>query len=483
MENNWKWYEQQNPQQSEQPQQSQPNYGQYNYSTNANPGYNAYGAGNGGSGNGSKPKKFVTMTQMIVTVIVAALLFTGAGLAIGCGISANNEPTQQEVLSNATTTPEQNNTANAPTVTQDPATQPSSGIKTNDSRAEGDGSTSVVQSSMSSVVSIDIEAEVSTGRYWYSNGETESETVGSGSGVILTSDGYIVTNNHVVSGADKIKVYLQDGTEYEAQLIGADSYTDLAVIKIDAENLPAATVGSSSTLMVGDTIYAIGNPLGVLATSVSKGIVSGLDREVTIDGQQMTLMQVNASVNPGNSGGGLFNADGELVGIVNSKASGENVEGIGFAIPMDTAKSVITDLMDHGFVTGRPYLGIVMQNVAFTTGNRGFFGSSYTTHPQIYSIESGSAAEKAGLNQILEARKAAAKPAAAEEKVVKPAAEPCTASIAGIEVMDLEDAAQALWKEGIYAETGMGCTGPLVMMSEANHARALEILKKAGYVG
>lgn len=402
MENNWKWYEQQNPQQnaqqSEQPQQqSQPNYGQYNYSTNANPGYNAYGVGNGngGSGNGNKPKKFVTMTQMIVTVIVAALLFTGAGLAIGRGISANNEPTQQEALNSATAAPEQN--MSSPSQTQDPATQPSTGIKTNDNRVEGDGSTSIVQSSMSSVVSIDIEAEVSTGRYWYSQGETEKETVGSGSGVIITSDGYIVTNNHVVSGAEAIKVYLQDGTEYEAQLIGTDSYTDLAVIKINAENLPAATVGSSSTLMVGDTIYAIGNPLGVLATSVSKGIVSGLDREVTVDGQQMTLMQVNASVNPGNSGGGLFNADGELVGIVNSKASGENVEGIGFAIPMDTAKSVITDLMDHGFVTGRPYLGIVMQNVAFTTGNRGFFGSSYTTHPQIYSIEAGSAAENAGL--------------------------------------------------------------------------------------
>lgn len=402
MENNWKWYEQQNPQQnaqqSEQPQQqSQPNYGQYNYSTNANPGYNAYGVGNGngGSGNGNKPKKFVTMTQMIVTVIVAALLFTGAGLAIGRGISANNEPTQQETLNSATAAPEQN--MSSPSQTQEPASQPSTGIKTNDNRAEGDGSTSIVQSSMSSVVSIDIEAEVSTGRYWYSQGETEKETVGSGSGVIITSDGYIVTNNHVVSGAEAIKVYLQDGTEYEAQLIGTDSYTDLAVIKINAENLPAATVGSSSTLMVGDTIYAIGNPLGVLATSVSKGIVSGLDREVTVDGQQMTLMQVNASVNPGNSGGGLFNADGELVGIVNSKASGENVEGIGFAIPMDTAKSVITDLMDHGFVTGRPYLGIVMQNVAFTTGNRGFFGSGYTTHPQIYSIEAGSAAENAGL--------------------------------------------------------------------------------------
>ena len=398
MENNWKWYEQQNPQQnaqqSEQPQQSQPNYGQYNYSTNANPGYNAYGAGNGGSGNGSKPKKFVTMTQMIVTVIVAALLFTGAGLAIGRGISANNEPTKQEVLSNATTAPEQNNTANAPTVTQDPATQPSSGIKTNDSRAEGDGSTSVVQSSMSSVVSIDIEAEVSTGRYWYSNGETESETVGSGSGVILTSDGYIVTNNHVVFGADKIKVYLQDGTEYEAQLIGADSYTDLAVIKIDAENLPAATVGSSSSLMVGDTIYAIGNPLGVLATSVPKGIVSGLDREVTIDGQQMTLMQVNASVNPGNSGGGLFNANGELIGIVNAKSSSSDAEGLGFAIPINTAMEMAKQMIEKGYVA-RPAMGVTVITINDAQTAMQYGVSNYGVY--IYQIASGSGAEKGGL--------------------------------------------------------------------------------------
>ncbi len=401
MENNWKWYEQQNPQQNNQPngqpQQNRPDANGYDYGYNANSNYNAYGAGSGSGGNGSKPKKFVTMTQMIVTVIVAALLFTGAGLAIGSCINANNTPVQQqETLNNATNAPSttQPSATDAPTTTQ-----PSSGIVTSNNRAEGDGSTSVVQRSMSSVVSIDIEAETGSfsGRYWYSDDETESETIGSGSGVIITSDGYIVTNNHVVSGADKIKVYLQDGTEYEAKLIGTDSYTDIAVIKIDAENLPAATVGSSSTLMVGDTVYAIGNPLGVLATSVSKGIISGLDREVTVDGKHMTLMQVNASVNPGNSGGGLFNADGELVGIVNSKASGENVEGIGFAIPMDTAKGVISDLMDHGFVTGRPYLGIVMQNVALTTGNRGFFGSSYTTHPQIYSIEAGSAAEKAGL--------------------------------------------------------------------------------------
>ncbi len=444
MENNWKWYEQQNPQQQnaqqntqpsdqQQQQQGQPNYGQYQYTytQNTSNAYNANGSGSGsnGSGGGKKPKKFVTMTQMMVTVIVAALLFTGAGLAIGKAISASNTSADQQQLAMNSTTSEPAATtvvtdeattsnansdtpSSATTVTETPTTQPSTGLKTSEATNTSSSSTNVVQACMSSVVSIDIEQNTtsSSGYYWYSQGqsstESDSETVGSGSGVIVTSDGYIVTNNHVVSGADGIKVYLQDGTEYDAQLVGTDSYTDIAVIKINAENLPAATIGSSSSMMVGDTVYAIGNPLGVLATSVSKGIVSGLDREVTIDGQQMTLMQVNASVNSGNSGGGLFNENGELIGIVNAKANGTNVEGIGFAIPIDTAKGVVTDLMDVGYVTGRPYLGITMQNVAFTTGNAGgyggFYGSyggyGYTTHPQIYSIESGSAAEKAGLN-------------------------------------------------------------------------------------
>lgn len=425
MENNWKWYEQQNSQQTQQQQpqqqpqqQSQAGYEQYGYGYNnaSSANYAPYGnaggnnvnyggnnGGNGSNGGSTKPKKFVTMTQMIATVVVAALLFTAAGLAIGHSIGSNNADVQKEV-SNASDAQQgdasgllkDDKNASEPAASSEPATKPSSGMVMSDNRAEGEGSTNVVQSCMNSVVSIDIEAQTS-GYYWYSQGESETQTVGSGSGVIITSDGYIITNNHVISGAEKIKVYLQDGTEYEAELIGADSYTDLAVIKIDAENLYAATIGVSGNLMVGDTIYAIGNPLGVLATSVSKGIISGLDREVTIDGQQMTLMQVNASVNPGNSGGGLFNADGELIGIVNSKASGDDVEGIGFAIPMDTAKGVVTDLMDHGFVTGRPYLGITMQNVAFTTGSYGFFGNNYTTHPQIYSIEAGSAAEAAGL--------------------------------------------------------------------------------------
>ena len=397
MENNWKWYEQSDSERQAQQNAKNAQDAQGGY----NPNQAYYGCDNNGYAQSyrqkpSKPKKYVTLTQMIVAIVVAAFLFTGAGLLIGKGANSNNI-TQQEASSVEHSSEPKATEPAANSSSNDPAARPSAGLSSAATHAGQDDTKNVVQACMSSVVSIDIEAEVYNGRYWYSNGDSTAETVGSGSGVILTSDGYIVTNNHVVAGAEKLKVYLQDGTEYEAELIGTDSYTDLAVIKIAAENLPAAVLGSSNESMVGDTVYAIGNPLGVLATSVSKGIVSGLDREITLDNKQMTLMQVNASVNPGNSGGGLFNADGELIGIVNSKASGNNVEGIGFAIPMDTAKPVISDLMDHGYVTGRPYIGIVMQNVTFSTGGYGFFGGGYTTHPQIYSIEAGSSAEKAGL--------------------------------------------------------------------------------------
>lgn len=397
MENNWKWYEQSDSERQAQQNAKNAQDAQGGY----NPNQAYYGSDNNGYAQSyrqkpSKPKKYVTLTQMIVAIVVAAFLFTGAGLLIGKGANSNNI-TQQEASSVEHSSEPKATEPAANSSSNDPAARPSAGLSSAATHAGQDDTKNVVQACMSSVVSIDIEAEVYNGRYWYSNGDSTAETVGSGSGVILTSDGYIVTNNHVVAGAEKLKVYLQDGTEYEAELIGTDSYTDLAVIKIAAENLPAAVLGSSNESMVGDTVYAIGNPLGVLATSVSKGIVSGLDREITLDNKQMTLMQVNASVNPGNSGGGLFNADGELIGIVNSKASGNNVEGIGFAIPMDTAKPVISDLMDHGYVTGRPYIGIVMQNVTFSTGGYGFFGGGYTTHPQIYSIEAGSSAEKAGL--------------------------------------------------------------------------------------
>lgn len=267
----------------------------------------------------------------------------------------------------------------------------------------GEGGADVIQNSMSSVVGIYISA--TTINY---TGAMEQADTGSGSGVILTEDGYIVTNNHVVEGGENLRVCLQDGTEYPAKLMGADSYTDLAVIKIEASALPAATLGSSGSVTVGEPVYAIGNPLGVLTSSVSQGIISGLDRSITVKEHSMTLMQTDAAVNPGNSGGGLFNAKGELIGIVNAKSYGLDVEGIGFAIPMDAAKPIIMDLIDLGYVAGRPYIGISMQDVALRYGNRGgydffFYPGSYVTRVQVTAVQAGSAAEKAGIrvNDIL----------------------------------------------------------------------------------
>lgn len=178
-------------------------------------------------------------------------------------------------------------------------------------------------------------------------------TEGAGSGVIISSEGYIVTNNHVVSGANSITARLSDGTEYSAALVGTDAKSDLAVLKIDAADLTPAIFGDSSKLMVGETLVAIGNPLGELGGTVTSGILSALDREITIDGESMRLIQTDTAINPGNSGGGLFNLYGELIGIVNAKSSGSDVEGLGFAIPIDTAKLVIESIIEYGYVHGR----------------------------------------------------------------------------------------------------------------------------------
>lgn len=186
---------------------------------------------------------------------------------------------------------------------------------------------------------------------------------GAGSGVVITSDGYIVTNNHVIEDATTIKVRLTSGESYDAALIGKDSQTDLAVIKITASDLTPVVLGNSGDLKVGDLAVVIGNPLGELGGTVTDGIVSALDREITIDGETMTLLQTNAAINPGNSGGGMFNAEAELVGIVNAKSSGSDVEGLGFVIPIDTAKPIITSLIENGYVSGRPWLGVELLDI------------------------------------------------------------------------------------------------------------------------
>lgn len=217
---------------------------------------------------------------------------------------------------------------------------------------------------------------------------------GAGSGVIISDDGYIITNNHVISGANNIKVTLKNGKSYTAKLIGKDSQIDVALLKIDEKNLKPVTFGESKNLKVGETAIAIGNPLGQLGGTVTNGIISALDREITIDGETMTLLQTNAAINPGNSGGGLFNANAELVGLVVAKSSGENIEGLGFAIPIDNVVDILDDLMDHGYVTGRPSLGVTLKNIS----NDDLF-SYRLDRAGVYiaNITSGSAAEKAGL--------------------------------------------------------------------------------------
>lgn len=201
---------------------------------------------------------------------------------------------------------------------------------------------------------VEISTEMATGNSFFQ----QFIQSGAGSGVIISKDGYIITNNHVIEGATKISVRLTNGTEYEAKLIGTDDQADIAVLKIEAADLTFAVIGSSKDLVVGEEVLAIGNPLGELGGSVTNGIISALDREMTIEGQTMRLLQTNAAINPGNSGGGLFNMDGELIAIVNAKSSGLGIEGLGFAIPIDYAYSIASELLTNGYVSGRPAMGI-----------------------------------------------------------------------------------------------------------------------------
>lgn len=217
----------------------------------------------------------------------------------------------------------------------------------------------VAQTASDSVVEIDIKAEQEQGFFMGSQ-----LVEGSGSGVIISEDGYIVTNNHVVEGSESIVVRTKDGTEYNATLIGTDPQTDLAVIKVEATGLAAATFANSDNIQVGDLAVAIGNPLGELGGTVTSGIISATGREVSIDGGSMTLLQTSAAINPGNSGGGLFDSNGHLIGIVNAKSAGVEIEGLGFAIPANTVQKVVPDIIDKGYVTGRAAMGIQVVSIS-----------------------------------------------------------------------------------------------------------------------
>lgn len=215
-----------------------------------------------------------------------------------------------------------------------------------------------------------------------------------GSGIIMSENGYIITNAHVVDGTSEILVTLYNGKDYTATLVGSDASSDIAVVKIDATGLPAAKFGDSSTMKVGDSAYVVGNPLGSeLAFTLTAGFVSSLDREITIEDTLMCLMQIDAAVNPGNSGGSLADSNGLIVGVINAKIAEETVEGIGFAIPINTALKVASELIKNGKVVSRPVLGITINTVTKEAAMMYNTEASVT----VTEIQSGSCAEKYGL--------------------------------------------------------------------------------------
>jgi serine protease Do len=216
---------------------------------------------------------------------------------------------------------------------------------------------------------------------------------GSGSGIIIRSDGYVLTNNHVIEGASNVKVHLKDGEEYPAVLVGYDAKTDLAIIKIDETGLPAAILGDSSALEVGEMAVAIGNPLGELQGTVTVGIISALGRTINIDGKNMNLLQTDAAINFGNSGGALVNSFGEVIGVNTAKTSAVGVEGLGFAIPIDDVKPVIEALISHGYVKGRPKIGVASMDVTEELAAR----NDLPVGVYVKEVEAFSAAERAGI--------------------------------------------------------------------------------------
>ena len=226
----------------------------------------------------------------------------------------------------------------------------------------------------------------------------QTQTASSGSGFIITEDGYVVTNYHVVSGASSVQVTLYNGDTYDATVIGGDSDYDVAVLKINASGLQPVTLGESADVNVGDTVLAIGNPLGELTFSMSQGIVSSCDRAINVDGTPFNMIQVDCSINPGNSGGPLVNLYGEVVGIVSAKYSSYSsttVEGLGFAIPISDVRSIITDIMENGAVTDKAYMAITAGTMNEQMAAQ--FNIDVTEGVFVYSVVEGGAGEKAGL--------------------------------------------------------------------------------------
>jgi serine protease Do len=336
-----------------------------------------------------RPKIFVTA----LCSALAASIFTAGAFTAGTYFINKNETSSQQTAATATYTVTSTPLASASVSASDDNVQLT---------ANQNGKTALTVPQIAaqvgpSVVGVINKTTVSSqkyydpfsGRYYYSSGSSsDSQTVeqGSGSGIIFQNDGYIVTNQHVIDGATEISVILNTGEEFTATLVGQDTKTDLAVLKIDpgTTQLTAATLGDSTAVQVGELAVAIGNPMGQeFSGSVTAGIISAVNRTMTIENRTYNLLQTDAAINSGNSGGALINQYGEVIGINSVKLSTTGVEGMGFAIAISEAKPIIDDLMSSGYVTGRPLVGITIKNTGY-----GLFVSS---------VNEGSGAEEAGL--------------------------------------------------------------------------------------
>jgi len=311
-------------------------------------GNGGFGGNGGGSGNGSNSGKgsgYVTKKFLAIALIIGMIASAFAGAAMSSLFGGSNSDSSRTSLSDTET-----------------ASDADSKLSLSDATGSELTVQQIVEKNADAVVEIVVAATTQN-----IFGQTELAE-GAGSGVIVTSDGYIATNYHVIEGATSVSVTLHNGDTYDATIIGGDDANDIAVIKIDEDNLTAATIGDSSKVQVGDLAVAIGNPLGQLGGTATSGIISALDRTLQIEDRTLTLLQTDAAINAGNSGGGLFNGSGELIGIVDAKSSGTDVEGLAFALPINSVVDIINDLVEAGENGGetvtRPVIGISISDVS-----------------------------------------------------------------------------------------------------------------------
>ena len=330
----------------------------------------------------NQPKHRSGLRKAVSAVLALALVAGSCGLTYA---AVNNkwEDKMQEATASISSMQQQLSAVQSGTITADNVTYAVSPEGTQTPRM-------VYENNAKSVVAV--SSTIQSTVY----GQTRQGT-SSGSGFIISDDGYVVTNRHVVEGATDVTVTLSTGDEYTAKVVGSDSLNDVALLKVEATGLPAVKLGSSDKLAIGDMVCAIGNPLGSLTATLTVGYVSGKDRQVTTDNSTINMIQTDAAINSGNSGGPLFNMYGEVVGITSAKysgttSSGASIEGISFAIPIDDVMSIIGDLQEYGYVTGA-YLGVTVTDTDAAAAK--LYGMP--TGAYVNSVEDGGAADRAGV--------------------------------------------------------------------------------------